>query len=233
MTKLNITINILNVSFSVINVILATILQFEKISFNSKTETTLIRYRYFENVLLEPYFKLIVTSLFYDIIFYSATYLLSKYFFKVSTEKNEENIRTKSIQENMISNIMVEFLFMTMIKGIALGFGIFYVIELDKEIKRIIKMRDINENQENVLNSMLSTVNINGVFNFITLIYQFLFYGIRLFIACKSNTKYYKNESPLETEKKDKVMKRVNSSGNISLPETHEDEGNYEKLDKN
>jgi hypothetical protein len=150
----------------------------------------------------------------------------------LSNEKNEVNIRTKSVQENMVSNIMVEFLFMTMIKGLALGFGIFYIYELDIEIKRIINLKDINNRQEDVLNEMLTFVIFCGVFNFATLVYQFIFYGIRLFIACKRKSNFFfLQEDHLKKKNKNDVMKRI-SAGNISLPETNEDNITYEKLDK-
>ena len=232
MSNLFISINILNISFSIINLILSIILESQKNSFNSATKTTLVRYRYFEDVLINPYFKLIITSFFYDILYYSSKFLLTKYFFNIKDEKNEENIRTKSIQENMVSNIMVEFLFMSMIKGIALGFGFFYCIELDKEIKRIIKLRDINNNQENILNGMLTVVNVNGIFNILTIVYQFMFFGVRLFVACKNNKKNNIQENHLERKHTEKELKKVRSEGNISLPETQSngDDITYEKL---
>jgi hypothetical protein len=150
----------------------------------------------------------------------------------LSNEKNEVNIRTKSVQENMVSNIMVEFLFMTMIKGLALGFGIFYIYELDIEIKRIINLKDINNRQEDVLNEMLTVVIFCGVFNFATLVYQFIFYGIRLFIACKRKSNFFfLQEDHLKKKIKNDDVKRI-SVGNISLPETNEDNITYEKLDK-
>jgi hypothetical protein len=150
----------------------------------------------------------------------------------LSNEKNEVNIRTKSVQENMVSNIMVEFLFMTMIKGLALGFGIFYIYELDIEIKRIINLKDINNRQEDVLNEMLTVVIFCGVFNFATLVYQFIFYGIRLFIACKRKSNFFfLQEDHLKKKIKNDDVKRI-SVGNISLPETNEDNIMYEKLDK-
>jgi hypothetical protein len=150
----------------------------------------------------------------------------------LSNEKNEVNIRTKSVQENMVSNIMVEFLFMTMIKGLALGFGIFYIYELDIEIKRIINLKDINNRQEDVLNEMLTVVIFCGVFNFATLVYQFIFYGIRLFIACKRKSNFFfLQEDHLKKKIKNDNVKRI-SVGNISLPETNEDNIMYEKLDK-
>jgi hypothetical protein len=150
----------------------------------------------------------------------------------LSNEKNEVNIRTKSVQENMVSNIMVEFLFMTMIKGLALGFGIFYMYELDIEIKRIINVKDINDKQEDVLNEMLTVVIWCRVFNFATLVYQLIFYGIRLFIACKRKSNFFfLQEDHLKKKIKNDNVKRI-SVGNISLPETNEDNIMYEKLDK-
>lgn len=238
MSKLSLSLNIINIAFTIINVILSIILQSQKSSFNSATTTTLVRYRYFEDVLLNPYFKLIMTSLFYDILYYSGKFLLLRYFFNIKSESNEENVRTKSIRENMVSNIMVEFLFMTMIKGLALGFGFFYVIELNKEIKRIIRLKDINNKQENVLDSMLTVVTINGTFNLLTMIYQFVFFGIRLYIACQEPNKNNLQESHLrEIEKKYNIssengLKRVDSSGNISLPEAKGENIIYEKLDQ-
>ena len=238
MSKLNLSLNVINVAFTVLNVILSIIMQSQKNSFNSATTTTLVRYRYFEDVLLNPYFKLIMTTLFYDILYYSGKFLLLKYFFNIQSESKEENIRTKSIRENMVSNIMVEFLFMTMIKGLALGFGFFYVIELNKEIKRIIKLKDINNKQENVLDSMLTVVTINGIFNLLTIIYQFIFFGVRLYFACQKPKKNFLQESHLkEFESKyhssyEKGLKRVDSSGNISLPETQGEKITYEKLDQ-
>ena len=238
MNKLSLSFDIINIAFTIINVILSIILQSQKSSFNSATTTTLVRYRYFEDVLLNPYFKLIMTSLFYDILYYSGKFLLVRYFFNIKSESNEENVRTKSIRENMVSNIMVEFLFMTMIKGLALGFGFFYVIELNKEIKRIIRLKDINNKQENVLDSMSTVVIINGIFNLMTMIYQFIFFGIRLYIACQEPKKNNLQENHLrEIEKKysnssEKGLKKVDSSGNISLPEAHGENISYEKLEQ-
>jgi hypothetical protein len=234
MGKFDILINIINITFSIINLILSIILESQKNSFNSVTKTTLVRYRYFEDVLINPYFKLIITSFCYDIFYYSGKYFLKNFFFKVNLEKNEENVRTKSIQENMVSNIIVEFLFMTMIKGLALGFGIFYIYEIDSEIKRIIRVRDINDSQEMVLNSMISIAIICGVFDFLTIIYQFIFFGIRLVAASISKKSYYNNKDKNE-KNINKGIKRVNSEGNISLPESHETNEemvNYEKLEQ-
>ena len=104
--------------------------------------------------------------------------------------------------------------------------------ELDIEIKRIINVKDINDKQEDVLNEMLTVVIWCGVFNFATLVYQLIFYGIRLFIACKRKRNFFfLQENHLKKKNKNDAMKRI-SAGNISLPETNEDNITYEKLDK-
>ena len=124
MQKIELIINIINIAFTVSNSILSIILEVQKSSFISETTTTLIRYNYFLYVLLDPFFKLAMTALFFDLLLYISSYLLKRFFFKLNKE-NEQSILIKSIQDNMMSNILVEFFFMVMIKGLALGFGFF------------------------------------------------------------------------------------------------------------
>ena len=71
-----------------------------------------------------------------------------------------------------------------------------------------------------------------GIFNFATLVYQIIFFGIRLYIACKRKSNFFfLQEDHLKKKIKNDDMKRV-SAGNISLPETNEENISYEKLDK-
>ena len=91
----------------------------------------------------------------------------------------------------MISNSLVEFFFMTMIKGLALGFGFFYIYELYKEIDKIKGVKDINKNQEDVLGQMVTTIIICGISNILTIGYQFIFFGIRLCGACCKNNFFF------------------------------------------
>ena len=50
-------------------------------------------------------------------------------FCKETNDKNADNVRTKAMKENKMSNLFVEFLFLILIKGLSLGFGFFYSIE--------------------------------------------------------------------------------------------------------
>ena len=191
MAKNEIIINIINIIFTISNTILSIALQIKKNSFISETTTTLVRYRYFLYVLLDPYFKLIMAALFFDILLYSSSFLLKKYFFKLSNDENQQNILKKSVQDNMVSNILVEFFFMTMIKGLALGFGFFYLIELYKEIDKIKSIKDINKEQENILDEMVTVIFIGGISNLMTIAYQFIYFGIRLCNSCRKKEFFF------------------------------------------
>ena len=191
MIKGNFIFNLINIIFTLSNSILAIILESKKNSFISETTTTLVRYRYFLYVLLDPYFKLIMTTLFFDILLYLSSYLLKKYFFKLNTDENNQNVLTKSIQDNMISNILVEFFFMVMVKGLALGFGIFYLYKLYNEIDKIKGIGNINNSQEDILNQMKNIIIANFIFNYMTVGYQFIFFGIRFYKACRKNNFFF------------------------------------------
>ena len=110
MVSSDIIINSINITLTLSNSIIAIILESLKNSFISKTTTTLLRYRYFLYVLLGPYFHLLMAALFFDIILYSLKFFLVKYFFKLNKEDSQQNVLTKSVNDNMVSNILVEFL---------------------------------------------------------------------------------------------------------------------------
>ena len=80
----------------------------------------------------------------------------------------------------MTSNILVEFFFMIMIKGLALGFGIFYLISSKDEIEKIKGINDIKKEQEQILNKMKTIITIGLISNCATCGYQLIFYGIRI-----------------------------------------------------
>jgi hypothetical protein len=132
-----------------------------------------------------------MTTLFFDILLYLSSYLLKKYFFKLNTDENNQNVLTKSIQDNMISNILVEFFFMVMVKGLALGFGIFYLYKLYNEIDKIKGIGNINNSQEDILNQMKNIIIANFIFNSLTVGYQFIFFGIRFYKACRKNNFFF------------------------------------------
>lgn len=184
-------LNLINVALTAVNTVFGIILEKKKTSFNKVTETTLLRYNYLEGVLIDPYMKLILTALFYDVLYYFVILFLSKILFQISTEDNEENIRTKSVKENLLSNIFVEMLFMVMIKGLALGFGFFYVYEMLIEIKRILNLGGLNQKQIDELKSMQNFVNFCGIAIIATVAYQILIYCIKFIKACKERRSFF------------------------------------------
>ena len=192
MAKLDITLIIVNLLFTLLNTIVSIILQATKNSFMSVTKTSLYRYRFLIYVYVEPYFKLIMASLFFDILFNLSSILLKKYFFKLNKE-NQENILTKSVQDNMVSNILVELFFTIMIKGLALGFGIYYLISSNKEIDKLKGISDIKEEQIQILDKMKTIIFSGIISNYITFGYLFLFFTIRLLSSCKNKNDSIKN----------------------------------------
>jgi len=191
MVSSDIIINSINITLTLSNSIIAIILESLKNSFISKTTTTLLRYRYFLYVLLGPYFHLLMAALFFDIILYSLKFFLIKYFFKLNKEDSQQNVLTKSVNDNMVSNILVEFFFMTMIKGLSLGFGIFYIIELHQEIYKIKDVKDVNNDQENILDKMINVIIAGAISNSITIGYQFFYFGFRLYLSCKKKDFFF------------------------------------------
>ena len=192
MSKLDTTLTIINLLFTLLNTIVAIILHATKNSFMSVTKSSLYRYRFLMYVLVEPYFKLIMASLFFDILFNLSSILLKKYFFKLNKE-NQENILTKSVQDNMVSNILVELFFTIMIKGLALGFGIYYLISANKEIDKLKGISDIKEEQIQILDKMKTIIFSGIISNYITFGYLFLFFTIRLLSSCKNKNDSIKN----------------------------------------
>ena len=221
MQKIELIINIINIAFTVSNSILSIILKVQKSSFISETTTTLIRYNYFLYVLLDPFFKLAMTALFFDVLLYISSYLLKRFFFKLNKE-NEQSILIKSIQDNMMSNILVEFFFMVMIKGLALGFGFFYLIKLTEEIDKIKDIKDINNKQENILNKMVTIIYITEISIALTVGYQFVFFGIRICKACNKNSFFFA---------KKKLNKGDDSKNRDSKDENRSEIKEIDKLD--
>ena len=199
MVKGDTIINIINLILTLSNSILAIILESYKNSFISETTSTLLRYRYFLYVLLGPYFKLLMTALVFDILLYSLKFILTRYFLNINQEDNQQNILIKSVQDNMISNILVEFFFMVMIKGLALGFGIFYIVELNEEIDKIKGIGDDIKEQKATLDKMKTIIIIGGISNSLTIAYQFIFFGFRLYLSC------YKTNSFCKVNKNNKL----------------------------
>ena len=195
MSKLDIALTIINLLFTLLNSIIAIILQAEKNLFIPEIKTSHYRYNFLLYILIEPYFKLFMASLFFDILFNLSSFLLKHYFFKLNKD-DQQNILTKSVQENMTSNIVVELFFTLMTKGLALGLGIFYLLSAIKEIDKIKGLRDIRIEQQQILNKMKTMIIAGLISNYITFGYQIIFFSIR--IALSYNKKKVGNKNQID-----------------------------------
>ena len=144
-------------------------------------------FEYLSDVLITSNLKLHYTAFSYDIIYIFGFLFLSKCIFNENeTDQNSENIRIKAMKENEISNLFIEFFSLFFIKGIALGFGFFYSFEIVFELKKIVK--DIstpkNEEQINILQSILLNCTFMKWINLFTMIYLIWLYTIRFIESC-------------------------------------------------
>ena len=165
MKKNYIVIIIISFIFSFINLCLAILVQIKGNNlYKITSEDSYLQYEYLNDILIISYLKLLITASSFDI-----GYLLLYFFFTFCFCKNDEenlhdDIKIKTTQEQKISNLVIEFLFFFLIKGIALGFGIFYSIEIIEETKRIIddKSNPQNDKQLQLLNNIKIKNKING-----------------------------------------------------------------------
>lgn len=139
-------------------------------------------------------------------------------FCKETNDKNADNVRTKAMKENKMSNLFVEFLFLVLIKGLALGFGFFYAIESVIEAKRIIE--DITniqtETQLKILNRILTLCVYIKWMDLITMIYVLWMYGVRF------GKDFWKDENKSKKAKTESINVRSDSRvSDMSLESVH------------
>ena len=173
---------------TIINLALAYFLKYKTIKLYEITKLDSQReFEYLSDVLITSNLKLHYTAFAYDIIYIFGFLFLSKCIFNENeTDQNSENIRIKAMKENEISNLFIEFFSLFFIKGIALGFGFFYSFEIVFEIQKIVK--DIstpkNEEQINILQSILLNCTFMKWINLFTMIYLIWLYTIRFIESC-------------------------------------------------
>ena len=183
MKKTFFVLKLISFILTVTNFILALVFKYEISSLLSNTENdNQLQYEYLSKVLCDSYFILQVVAFCFDVVYYLLYAMCTFCFCKETNDKNADNVRTKAMKENKMSNLLVEFLFLVLIKGLALGFGFFYAIESVIETKRIIQ--DITniqtETQLKILNTILGLCVYIKWMNLITMIYVLWMYGVRL-----------------------------------------------------
>lgn len=195
MKKTFVILNFINVVFTIINVSLAISYKYQmkKLYANTEEDSTL-QYLYLYEMLCNPYYILQMTALAFDIGYYILLLLFTYVFCADTNDENADNVRAKAMKENRMSNMLVEFLFLVLIKGIAYGFGFFYAIEGVWEAKRIIE--DVTNVQTKVqlsiLNNILKIVSYIKWVNLITMVYILWMYIIRFAKECRKKNKRIK-----------------------------------------
>ena len=173
---------------TIINLALAYFLKYKTIKLYEITKLDSQReFEYLSDVLITSNLKLHYTAFAYDIIYIFCFLFLSKCIFNENeTDQNSENIRIKSMKENELSNLFIEFFSLFFIKGIALGFGFFYSFEIVFEIQKIVK--DIstpkNEEQINIIHSILLNCTFMKWINLFTMFYLIWIYTLRFIESC-------------------------------------------------
>ena len=217
MKKYYIFIITISFIFSFINLGLAIWIQIKGNNlYKITSEDSYLQYEYLTDILIISYLKLLITACSFDI-----GYLLLYFFFTFCFCKNDEenlhdDIKIKTTQEQKISNLVIEFLFFFLIKGIALGFGIFYSIEIIEETKRIIddKSNPQNDKQLQLLNNIKIHSYFMKWFVILTNIYLIVIYLFRFYTYC------FLKEDESNEIKKNKIKEiKIDEERGLSLEE--------------
>jgi hypothetical protein len=120
----------------------------------------------------------------YDVTSIFFTIFLNFCFYGSNEESdiNADNLRAKSKKENKFPNLLLEFLFMFVIKGVSIGFSFFFLLKSNWEIERLLNDKTIEF--KNVQIKLLKKINILCAimkwFLLINFIYIFWFYGMKI-----------------------------------------------------
>ena len=154
--------------------------------FDNTESDSYLQYDYLSGVLIRPYFILQIVALSFDIGYFILYLLLVFIFCKTGGNEYDDNVLTKSIRENKMSNLFMEFLFTITVKGIALGFGFFYIIEAIIETKRIIedKSNEQTDKQNEILKQLLFQCKILFATLLLQMIYILICYIVRFISGC-------------------------------------------------
>ena len=189
MTKNYIVIIIISFIFSFINLCLAILVQIKGNNlYKITSEDSYLQYEYLNDILIISYLKLLITASSFD-IGYLLLYFFLNFCICNNNEDNLDDVKIKNIQEQKISNLVIEFLFFILIKGIALGFGVFYSIEIIDETKRIIDDKSNPQNDKQL--QLLKNIKIISYFMkwivILTIIYLIGIYLFRFYTFCLLN----------------------------------------------
>ncbi len=202
MERKNKILIIISYCLTLINILLAFWLNIKsKTLYEITEEDSQLQYEYLTEILIISFFKLLITTCIFDIGYFLVNLFFIYCFCKF---EEDENIKIPINQGNKFSNLVIEFLFFFLIKGIALGFSYFYSIEIIEETKRIIN--DYSNPQTKEQLELLKSIKNHTYFMkwiiLITMIYL-LFIYLTKFISyiCQSD------DNKINKENKSKEIK--------------------------
>jgi hypothetical protein len=149
-------LSLISFLLTAINSFLALLLtNFFKNLYNSTSNDLHYVYEYLTEILGYPSIKLIMIVLCYDVSYIFFTIFLNFCFYGSNEESdvNADNLREKSKREYKFPNLLLEFLFMFVIKGVSIGFSFFFLLKSNWEINRLLadKTIDFQNKQINLL----------------------------------------------------------------------------------
>ena len=218
--------NIISVCLTIVNFSLGMSFKTKmKSLFNNTENDDYLQYDYLSNVLCEPYFILIKVIVTFDLGYFMIYFFLKFILCNTSSGNvHNDNVLTKSIRENKMTNLLVEFLFLFFIKGISLGFGFFYAIEAVIETKRIIE--DVSNAQSDkqleILNEILTTTLYIKWFDLITMIYTLWMYVVRIGKGIWKNKEKRKRKDRVGDVQEKQLLIKRNESEHVNLDESEE-----------
>ena len=202
MERKNKILIIISYCLTLINILLAFWLNIKsKTLYEITEEDSQLQYEYLTEILIISFFKLLITTCIFDIGYFLVNLFFTYCFCKF---EEDENIKIPINQGNKFSNLVIEFLFFFLIKGIALGFSCFYSIEIIEETKRI--TNDYSNPQTKEQLELLKSIKNHTYFMkwiiLITMIYL-LFIYLTKFISyiCQSD------DNKINKENKSKEIK--------------------------
>lgn len=193
---------IISYCLTLINILLAFWLNIKsKTLYEITEEDSQLQYEYLTEILIISFFKLLITICIFDIGYFLVNLFFTYCFCKF---EEDENIKIPINQGNKFSNLVIEFLFFFLIKGIALGFACFYSIEIIEETKRIIN--DYSNPQTKEQLELLKSIKNHTYFMkwiiLITMIYLLFIYLTKfIFYICQSD------DNKINKENKSKEIK--------------------------
>lgn len=158
MNKTFFILNLLSFICTIISLSLAISYEVKMSSLNQETPSDdLLQFEFLYGVLCHPATILQIVIIIFDVCYYAVYFICQSSLIKGT--KEEMKMRPAQLQQdNRFNNLLMDFAFFFLIKGLSLGFSCFYSYESIIELTRLLTY-SYKPKQIEILNSML-TLNI-------------------------------------------------------------------------